>query len=262
MRPVLFAIGPYDFFAAPVFAGLSALLASIYIWRARAHAELSSDDYWTLMAILAAGTIAGGLAHYFLLYGGGLMKNLAWTLKQRDVRGGAYYGTLWGGLLGCIAYAKLKKASLPRLADLFGGASILALALMRLGCIQHGCCYGHPTTLPWAVIFTDARSALPKHLLGAALHPVQLYESLGCILVFLFVHFVVMARIKKGKAAPGSAFLFSVGLYSAFRFFIEFIRATDRGILRTHMFSTTQVLTVLSLAAVALLYRRWSRTSS
>jgi len=133
---------------------------------------------------------------------------------------------------------------------------------MRWGCIQHGCCYGHPTLLPWAITITDHKAAMPKHLLGASLHPVQLYESLGCLLIFLFVQFFIMRRIKAEKASPGLAFIFSVGLYSVFRFFIEFIRATDRGVLRTELLSTTQVLIMASLAAIGFLYRRWSRAVS
>jgi len=257
VRPVLFSLGAYDFFAAPAFAGFAALLASIYFWRFRAHAGLSEEDYWQLMALLAVTTISGAVLHFFLLHGGGFSTNLAWVLKNRAIQGGAFYGNLWGGVLGILLFARLKKKPLPHLADLLGISAVLALVFMRLGCLQSGCCHGTPTELPLSITFLDPRAGIPSRLRGTPLHPVQLYEMLASLILFLFAHFRILARISKKKIAAGSAFLVSIGLYSAIRFLLEFIRASDRGLISTTHITTTQFLAAGTVATVLLMTRVW-----
>ena len=46
------------------------------------------------------------------------------------------------------------------------------------GCFFAGCCYGKPTTVPWAITFTDPYAALNVGTpLNIPLHPTQLYEA-------------------------------------------------------------------------------------
>lgn len=63
------------------------------------------------------------------------------------------YGALIGGLLGFGALIVRQK--LPALAtlDLLVPGMLLGLALGRIGCFLFGCCYGGPSSLPWAVRF-------------------------------------------------------------------------------------------------------------
>ncbi|MBI5203103.1 MAG: prolipoprotein diacylglyceryl transferase, partial [Elusimicrobia bacterium] len=84
------------------------------------------------------------------------------------------------------------------------------------------------TSLPRGVSFTDRRSLVPDALLGVKLHPSQLYESLGNLLVAGAVWGVLQRRLE-GKARPGCAFMTYVLLYSVLRFLVEFTRADDRG---------------------------------
>lgn len=52
----------------------------------------------------------------------------------------------------------------------------------RLGCVSAGCCYGGPTDLPWAITYSSPDVAGAP--LNIPVHPVQLYESLGNLLIF------------------------------------------------------------------------------
>ena len=49
----------------------------------------------------------------------------------------------------------IRKHGLPALAtfDLIAPSMMIGLALGRIGCFLNGCCYGGPTSLPWAVRF-------------------------------------------------------------------------------------------------------------
>jgi phosphatidylglycerol---prolipoprotein diacylglyceryl transferase len=91
-----------------------------------------------------------------------------------------------------------------------------------LGCFFAGCCYGKPTAKPWGVIFKDPASLAP---LGIPLHPVQIYESIGNLLIGLFL----WLQLSRRKHEPGQVFWIYVLLYGALRFAMEILRGDDRG---------------------------------
>lgn len=255
MRPVLFSVGPLHILASPVFLGLGAALAALYLWRRRSHARLSPDDYWGLMLWLAAGTVAGAFAVAFLLYGGGPAENLAYLRRHAgQLKGGSFYGAFWGGTLLALLFARWRRLSAPRVADLVGTGSMLALAAARLGCLQRGCCYGAPADLPWSVTFTHPLSSVPAALRGVSLHPVQLYEAAGALAAF-----AASERLLRGRARPGAAFALSACLYGALRFAAELARGGDPGVLAPPL-TTTQALAAASAAAALLLWRKWAKT--
>jgi phosphatidylglycerol:prolipoprotein diacylglycerol transferase len=81
------------------------------------------------------------------------------------------------------------------LADAFIPAAALSIVGIRIGCFLEGCCFGRPSTVPWAVRFPaassafwwqvqeglvtlDARSTVP-------VHPLQIYFGLAGLLIFL-----------------------------------------------------------------------------
>jgi phosphatidylglycerol:prolipoprotein diacylglycerol transferase len=259
VRPILFSIGQFDFVVSPIFAGLGALLAFYYCWRQRAHLQLSEDDFWQLMLWLSAGTFLGGILLYFFFFGGGVSGNINYMLKRHTFRGGAFYGNFWGAFLALVLFARVKSASLPRMADIVGTAAPLALSLSRIGCFLQGCCHGIPTLLPWGVEFTHPRSSVRKFLLGIPLHPTQIYEMVAAFSVFCTVHFLVLPRIRSKKLPVGSAFCVSAGAYALLRFGIEFLRGRDRGVFRPLGLSSNQVFALLSLAAAVWLYQQWQR---
>ena len=50
----------------------------------------------------------------------------------------------------------------------------------RLGCFMNGCCYGKACSLPWAVHFP-----FDHETHGLGVHPTQIYESIGNLLIFI-----------------------------------------------------------------------------
>jgi phosphatidylglycerol:prolipoprotein diacylglycerol transferase len=63
------------------------------------------------------------------------------------------FGAFLFGMAGFFVY--LTKQKLPVLAtvDLVSPGMLLGLAIGRIGCLFHGCCYGAECELPWAVTF-------------------------------------------------------------------------------------------------------------
>jgi len=261
MRPILLSLGPYSVLAGPVFAGLSALLAFFYYRANRNHAKLTNDELWTLMAYLTVGTFLGAVFLYVTLYGGGPIRNINYMARFRAIQGGTYYGNYWGCFAASMIFAYRQKKSLPLLADLLGCAAVLGLFLFRWGCLQHGCCHGTITDLPWGITFKIPFYGIRSTLLGLPVHPVQIYSSAASLVIFLYAHF---SLIKKRNSAvrPGDAFVATTVLYGIFRFLVEFVRGSDYGMLQPLGLTTSQLLAAASIAAALALRKHWHKESS
>ena len=139
---------------------------------------------------------------------------LAWRdflSKAADIDGGGmvWYGAaILGGVL-IVWVAHFRRVRILELADLFIPATILGLGFGRVGCFLNGCCYGCPTTMPWAVAGTG----------GAHSHPTQLYETVACVLLFALAWWWWRHRRWQGEIAA----LTLLG-YAFWRFFNESLR--------------------------------------
>jgi len=136
---------------------------------------------------------------------------------------------LGGILLGFIALLTGKYVLKIRqnILDAFAIVVPLGFAIQKMGCFLNGCCYGKPTALPWGVQYPVY--SLPHYdqsgLIGAGdllsphLHPVQIYEMAGAMLVAFIVY-----KTRKSWKVNGSLFLFSILSYGILRFLTEFFR--------------------------------------
>ena len=114
----------------------------------------------------------------------------------------------------------------------------------RIGCFLEGCCYGITTNLPWAIKNPSLRDNLLRH-------PIQLYESLCYLLIFLLLYFYS----KKMKLKNGSLFLIGVALHSLARFIIEYFRYNTDFIYKGEIWYTTlnyAQLTALIIITISL----------
>jgi phosphatidylglycerol:prolipoprotein diacylglycerol transferase len=98
--------------------------------------------------------------------------------------GGAIHGGIIGALVAFFWRVRRLKLPLAQTLDCMTPAAALGQAIGRLGCFSAGCCYGTPSSLPWAVTFTDPNAQMLSGTpLGQPLHPVQLYTFLANLLV-------------------------------------------------------------------------------
>jgi phosphatidylglycerol:prolipoprotein diacylglycerol transferase len=171
---------------------------------------------------------------------------------------GDFYGGFIGGLIAsAIFFRRHPELPLWRVADLCGPAIALGQAIGRIGCFMAGDDYGRPTDVPWAVTFTDPDAArIGGAPLRVPLHPVQLYESIVC-----FVLFVVLVRLSRRKRFDGEVILAYTALYAIARFILEFFRGdADRGFVFGELLSTSQfIAATLGPLAIALWFVRRPR---
>ncbi len=131
------------------------------------------------------------------------------------------FGAILGGLLGAWIYCRLRRISLAPLVDLAAPGIILAQAIGRVGCIINGCCCGEPTSLPWAVFYSHPAShASGCASLGTLIHPTQMYELLGDLVIFALLFWVFRGRLKPS----GSLLALYLVLYSLLTFTVRFWR--------------------------------------
>ena len=115
-------------------------------------------------------------------------------------------GVFYGGLIAAIiaGYFLIRRYKLPwwKTGDAFVPGIALGNAIGRQGCFAAGCCWGKPTTLPWGVHFTEAGHAVTGvpivDVSGAPLHlhPTQLYESFGALLIFFFLLWLHRRKVR------------------------------------------------------------------
>ena len=172
-------------------------------------------------------------ALYYLALGAGILGarvfdlGIAWRFYAQEpariwslnFQGFSLYGGLLIATLAGIALARVWKLPVWRLADSAVPALALGIVLMRTGCFLRGCCYGIETELPWGVRFPMGSPAWAAQLLsgktgimgfgGSVLpvHPTQLYEMAGALLVAA-IALLIMRRTRR----DGPAFLtFAIG---------------------------------------------------
>jgi len=177
------------------------------------------------------------------------------------VAAGDFYGGFIGALIASALFFR-RHPELPfwRAADVCAPAIALGQAIGRIGCLMAGDDYGSITQVPWAVTFTDPDAAtIGGAPLGVPLHPVQLYESIVCLILFF-----VLVRIGRHKRFDGQVILAYTFLYAVARFILEFFRGdADRGFIFGGALSTSQFIAVIlaPLAIVLWLRRRKSRAA-
>jgi phosphatidylglycerol---prolipoprotein diacylglyceryl transferase len=168
---------------------------------------------------------------------------------------GDFYGGFLGALLAAgIFFARHRDLPFWRAADVYAPAIALGQAIGRVGCLLAGDDYGRPTSLPWAVTFTDPDAArVGGAPLGIPLHPVQLYESLACLGLFF-----ALLWWRRRRRFAGKIFLAYSVLYAVARFLLEYLRGDeDRGFLFGGLLSTSQFIALfVGLAASALIFTR------
>lgn len=251
MHPILFQIGPITVYTYGVFVATGFLLGLAVAVR---EARLAWEDPQKIMDMalyVLLGAIIGSRGLYVLVSreefaGNPFQVFLIW-------KGGlVFYGGLAAGILVIIWYTRRHGISLLKTLDIYAPALALGHAVGRIGCFSAGCCYGSPSSLPWAVTFTHPASLAP---LGLPLHPVQLYESFSLFLIFALL--ITLRRRQSFEGQMAWTYLF---LYAIARITLEFFRGDPRGFVFGGALSTSQFLGLLVAPAAAFLWwRGWRK---
>ena len=129
-----------------------------------------------------------------------------------------------------LLYARRKKLGPGVVADVLAPSVSIAHVFGRLGCFMVGCCYGKTWSSgvhfpPGSVAYTDLL-AQGRVLLGTGstfgVHPTQLYEAGGELLIFL-----ALLWLSRRRHAPGAVALAYAFGYGLLRFVVEIFRGDE-----------------------------------
>lgn len=212
MLPVLLRIGPLEVHSWG-FAFAVAFLLGLYLAACRAPREgLDGNRLIELGLVIIVGALVGARVLYVLLEWSSYSANPL-QIFRIDTGGLSFHGGVLGGFGAGWWYARRHGIPVLRAADLIAPYVALGYGIVRIGCFANGCCYGLPTTVPWAFDFGD----------GIFRHPTQLYSSIGSFAIFL-----VLLQMRKSKPFHGYVWFSYLALYSALRFVVETWREAER----------------------------------
>ncbi len=200
----------------------TAFLASLQVARmaAREH-KIGEAFFLDLVAILILSGLLGARILYILVNLSYFREHPMESFKVWEGGLVFYGGFLLAAFVGVI-FTRYRSYAVDEVADCLSPALALGQSIGRWGCFFAGCCYGKPTSLPWGVQFKDPASLAP---LGVQLHPVQIYESIGDLLIAA----LLWLMLKRRKESHGDIFWLYVLLYGILRFAMETLRGDDRG---------------------------------
>lgn len=175
-----------------------------------------------------------------------LAGRLTWGIVLRG--GLVFYGGLLAGLAVMVLGCRWWRLPARPLLDAVCHYAPLGHAFGRLGCFFGGCCFGAPTDSVLGIRFPAGSPAFLQHqaqgllapgaVTSLPVHPSQLYEAAGNLVLFL-----VLDRLsrRRHRLPPGRLALYYLLGYALLRFVLEFWRGDAvRGL--SYGLSTSQYL--------------------
>jgi phosphatidylglycerol:prolipoprotein diacylglycerol transferase len=256
MLPYLFTIFGFHLPTYGLLVALAFLTALALTGKLAKRNGLDSETVLNLGIYCAMAGIAGAKLMMILVDFGDYARNPSMLFSLSTLQAaGIFYGGLIVALIVAYFYMRRKKLPLLATADVLAPGIAIGHAIGRLGCFAAGCCWGAQSTVPWAVTFTRPEAHdLVGVPLGVPLHPTQLYEAIAEAVIFLFLYW----RISKPHK-PGAIIGLYLVLYSAVRFFDDFLRDPQQPNPFGGPFNNAQWISLGLIALVAVVWLRSRR---
>ena len=218
MRPILIQFGEIALPSYGVMLVTSFICAILYVRKAAKKFNISLIMIENLAFYVMVGVIIGGRLLYVIFHWYQYENDLLGIIRIWE-GGMMFFGGFIGALIAGIIYLRKEKTSVLKVADIIAPAIALGTFFTRIGCFLNGCCFGKPSTLPWAIKFPPHCVAGASPVGDLALHPTQIYTSLFGLALFFFLN-KRLSKPHKIRIVFSLYLIFS----GAFRFGIDFIR--------------------------------------
>jgi phosphatidylglycerol:prolipoprotein diacylglycerol transferase len=211
MRPVLFSIFGWPVHSYGFMLAIAFLIAIIGVGRAAKKQAIGFDIIIDLATWVLIGAVVGARIAYVITEYQYFIHASWWEVFKVSSGGLAFHGGLLGGFSAGYIFVKRKQIFPWKLADIVTPYIAFGYAIVRIGCLLNGCCYGKAATVPWALHCAANDFSLR--------HPTQLYSAAGSLILF-----GILWLLRNHKHFAGFLFLLYVGLYSIMRFIVEIFR--------------------------------------
>ena len=205
--PVALQLGPF----AIKWYGLAYLSGLVFGWLYIRHL-LQTTTIWAndkppftpakvddLLLYITAGVVLGGRLGFVIFYEPGYYLSHPADIIAVWKGGMAFHGALVGCAFAIWIFARRNGVSTWSTADLCTASVPIGLFFGRIANFINGELYGRPTTVPWGMVFPEARLHYPN-IEPTPRHPSQLYEAaLEGLLLFIVLrimthHFGALKR--------------------------------------------------------------------
>ena len=178
--------------------------------------NLKTDLALDLAVWLTLGGLVGARLGYILFYNLNFFVANPQEIIFINHGGLSSHGMALGMILGFIIFVKIKKVDWKNIIDLAVIPLPIIVVFIRIGNFINSGIVGRETDLAWGVKF-PAYEIFP-----VARHPVQLYEALAALLIFIFLYIIYKKYYKRLPLL----FIFNlfVLLYFSTRFILEFFK--------------------------------------
>ncbi len=218
-----------------IFSAIAYLTAgAIFYFEAKRKKYPAETLLYILFGALLGGLIGSRLGSALFVYWQYYSKNFL-NIFIPQIGGKTLVGGLIGGYAGTIIAKRILKFRRST-GDLFAPGLAIGIGIGRIGCLLNGCCYGLETKLPCGI-----------NAGGVIRHPAQIYESIFCFLLFIYLW-----SLRKKIKREGDLFKIFLLAYAFFRFWIEFLRA-DRVMAGPNL-SIAQIISALAFILVAVYF--------
>jgi phosphatidylglycerol:prolipoprotein diacylglycerol transferase len=212
MYPELFHVGGFTMNSFGVMMALAFITAGFVAhWQFKKRGVKPDFIYGVLIAAIVGGLL-GSKIHYLIIHPD------EWPDNLLSGGGLVWFGGLFGALLAVAVVTVVSRQRLAALMDAGAIAVSVGYAVGRIGCFLRGDDYGTPTDLPWGMSFPDGLPPTTAHV-----HPTQLYESLGSLVIFALLVWVISPRFKREGPLM---FVYAI-LAGVERFLVEFVRTNE-----------------------------------
>ncbi len=224
MHRIFLQLGPLTITWYGVMAGLGATAGLISMRKLKSVAEMNDDQCYDLLLYGMISGIIGARLFYVVQFWDRFKDNLAETIMVHH--GGLVF---YGGFLLAIAalhvFCRRNKLDFVRVLDVCAPSMAVAHFFGRIGCFLNGCCFGKRTGSVFGVVFPEGSDPFSFYGGLVKIHPTQLYEALGNIVIF-FILYRLIGRMKRGQTAA----LYLV-LYGSLRIAVECFRGDHKDFL-------------------------------
>lgn len=176
--------------------------------------------FWLLIAAMIGARLSY-IGIHWNEYAGDFAKTKLWYQWKvfRLWEGGlTFFGGFLFALIVCWMFVRLYNMDFWKLADTLIPSVAIGQFFGQLGSLAAGFSYGKASTLPWAITYP---AGSPVNL-SIPVHPTQLYEALGVLILF-----VALLWIRSEKRFHGQVFLWYLVLFPALSFFVEMFRGDE-----------------------------------
>jgi len=256
--PVLFRIGNVVIRWYSVLLVLSFYISYLYVDHIFERENVSKTTMHSFGIFIIAGLLLGGrLVHclfyepeYYLKFPLDIIKpwrgELGNGARFVGYRGMSGHGSVIGIVLGIVINAVRTKTSVIWMVDRIAIFGPLIGFFVRIGNLFNSEILGTSSSLPWAFVF--------KRVDGIPRHPVQIYEAIAYLIIFIVSWEYYRRRGSSSK--PGAILGLVLVLVYSSRFILEFFKEDQSRIESTMNLNMGQVLSIpFIIIGLILLFR-------